>query len=61
MNIKTHYEHTLSFFKQIAVERQGYYDGNPKKLKHTFWQMRMRKMILGMISGFLVEDKNIPL
>lgn len=55
-----HYENTRNFFKVSAKERQGYYDAkNRKVLRHSIWQLRIRKIVLGFLDELLKHDSSI--
>ena len=55
MQLNGHYDRTKAFFRESAVERQGFYDGSPGVLEHTFWQMRMRRMVIQYLSGIITS------
>ncbi len=59
MKFNDHYEKTKSFFTASAIEKQGYYDGTPERLKHTCWQLWIRNMVIKAISGLIKSDSNI--
>lgn len=60
MEHKGHYEKTKDFFRLMAIERQGYYNAQPGgALKHSIWQLRIRKMALRGLSKLLWYDSNI--
>ncbi len=53
-NYKDHYKTTEELFKISAIEKNGYYDsirGWP--LKHTVWQLRVRKIVLRILHTLL--------
>jgi len=60
MNKKDHYETTQELYKTCAKEKDGYYDsikGWP--LKHTIWQLRVRKVVLKILNKLLKDDPGI--
>lgn len=59
MEYKEHYEKTKEFFRIRAIEKQGYYDAEPGRLKHSIWQRRIRKMALRSLDKLLRYYSNI--
>lgn len=55
-----HYNNTIEYHKISALEREGYYDAkNGKPLKHSVWQLRVRKMVIGILNKLFTYDSNI--
>lgn len=54
MNSEEHYAATKQVFREIALHKQGYYDANPgRELRHTFWQLRIRKIVIALLENML--------
>jgi ubiquinone/menaquinone biosynthesis C-methylase UbiE len=60
MKRNDHYEATKEFHRVGAVEKNGYYQAViGKPLRHSIWQLRIRKMILNILDELLRNDQDI--
>jgi len=55
-----HYDKVKEFHRIGAVEKDGYYDAiREGALKHTVWQLRIRKMVLNTVDKLLSGNPDI--
>jgi SAM-dependent methyltransferase len=61
MKTNDHYEKTSDFHRISAVEKSGYYDAmiGGRSLKHTPYQLRVRKLILNILDTLLHDHPDI--
>jgi SAM-dependent methyltransferase len=54
---KMHYKATMQVFQNAALYTQGYYDARPgKRLKHSIWQQRVRRIVWSLLDAHLQRD-----
>jgi len=55
-----HYALTKEVFRHSAIHQQGYYDSQPgKKLKHSFWQLWVRRIVVRTLDELLAGDPGV--
>ena len=60
MGDDNYYEQSRKVFNSIAIEKQGYYDMLPgKPLRHSVWQLRVRKLALNILQPIFQNTPEI--
>jgi ubiquinone/menaquinone biosynthesis C-methylase UbiE len=55
MEKEQHYKKNLTFFKEMAVEKHGYYDAH-KELKHSRWQLMEREIFSEFVKKIVSSE-----